>query len=283
MAVPPLVASYYTLAGFRPMDGPHQPSPIDLRQRIEAAAKAGYAGIGTDVMDLMASVERHGHDGIRAMLADNGLTHFEVEGMGDWYASGAGRAASDAARREVLIAAEKIGVTQIKVTGNIAGRSHPVATMRTEFATLAGQAADAGSRLTLEIVCISDIADVATALEVVGDTAATNGGFLADIWHFVRGHQPYDTILDAPHGTMAWVELDDGAAKPTGSIISEQLDDRRLPGEGAFDITGFLAAVRQSGYAGGVGVEILSDRLRALPVEEAARLSFESAARQFIN
>ncbi|WP_336968222.1 hypothetical protein [Sphingobium aromaticiconvertens] len=45
MTVPPLVASYFTLAGFRPMAGPHQPSPIDMRRRIEAAAAAGYKGV----------------------------------------------------------------------------------------------------------------------------------------------------------------------------------------------------------------------------------------------
>lgn len=280
MSIPPLTASYYTLAGIRPLDGPHRPSPIDLRDRIEAASAAGFRGIGTDVTDLLASVERYGCEGIRAMLADNELVHFEIEGMGDWYARDS-RRYSNEAHRATLTAAEKIGAAQIKITGNIFGRGVPVETMRAEFATLAREAAGAGVRLALEIVCISDIPDVATALEVVGDTAPRDGGVMIDIWHFVRGGQPFESIRALSGGTLAWVEIDDGAAVPAGSIVSEQLDDRRLPGDGAFDIAAYLAEVRATGYTGGIGVEILSEELRALSVREAAQRTFQKAVSQF--
>lgn len=282
MTVPPLIASYYTLAGIRPLDGAYVPSPYDLRDRIAAAAAAGYKGIGVDVLDLQASVERHGHAGIKAMLVDHGLDYFEIEGMGDWYATGPARAASDAAKRDVFLAGERIGLSQVKLTGNVFGRSYPVDVMRREFAAFCDDAAKAGFPVTLEMVCISDIADLKTALAVIGDTAAGNGGLLADIWHFMRGNVPLAELAALPQGVLKWVELDDGAATPAGSIISEQLDDRRLPGEGAFDIAGFLAATRTAGYAGPAGIEILSQELRDLPLAEAARRSFDHASRQFV-
>ena len=53
---------------------------------------------------------------------------------------------------------------------------------------------------------------------------------------------------------------------------------RRLCGEGQFDLSGFVAALGQAGYDGPFGVEILSDALRALPLDEAARRSFDTAA-----
>ncbi len=281
MAPPPLLASYYTLSGTRPFEGPMGPSPIPLRRRIEAAAKAGYKGIGVDYFDLLASIETYGHDGIRAMLDDNGLLHFEVDGMGDWYASGPARSDSDTVRSLLLTAAEKIGFTQLRVTGNMFGRSYPVDVMRAEFARLCHQAADAGTRLSLEILNISDVRDVRTALAIVGDTVPGNGGVIIDIWHFARDQQSYDTIGDLSGGAIAWVEIDDGAATPQGSIISEGLDDRLLPGDGTFDIAGFLAAARAAGYAGPIGVEVISNELRRVTVEEAADLTFRKASLQF--
>lgn len=278
--LPPLVAAYYTLAGIRPFEN-MGPSPHDLRSRIEAAAAAGYSGIGVDAADLAASIERYGHAGIKAMLADNGLSHFEVEGIGEWYAQGPYRAASDAVRRLFYETAEKIGLAQFKVTGNVAMRSVPVEQMRAAYAQLVREAKDAGTRVTLEMVAISDVADLETAIAVIGDTVGQGGGLCADIWHFMRGGVGLDALAAAPRGLVGWVELDDGADGGMGSIISEMLDNRRLPGEGDFDIAGFLSAIAANGYDGAMGVEILSDELRALDVNEAARRSYAAAAAQF--
>ena len=44
---------------------------------------------------------------------------------------------------------------------------------------------------------------------------------------------------------------------------------RRLPGEGAFDVPAFVAAVHRAGYRGHWGVEIISEEHRQLPVREA--------------
>lgn len=276
--MPPLVASFFTLAGFRPFES-MGPSPHDLRVRIEAAARAGYRGIGLDAVDLAASVARHGHAGIKAMLADNGLDYFELEGLGDWYAQGPARDASDVVRRAMFEAAERIGVSHIKLTGNVVGRSVAPAEMRDTFARFCAEAANAGTRATLEMVGISDIADLETARFVLGDSAAHGGGLCADIWHFQRGGVPY-AGLSAMHGMIGWVELDDGRRSDGGSIISAQLDERRLPGDGEFDIPGFLAALAGAGYSGGMGVEILSNEMRALEPEEAARRSFAAAKTQ---
>ncbi|MDB5702386.1 MAG: sugar phosphate isomerase/epimerase [Sphingomonadales bacterium] len=276
--IPPLVAAFYTLAGFRPFESAG-PSPHPLRLRIEAAARAGYSGIGVDCVDLAASVAEYGHAGIKAMLADNGLDFFEVEGLGDWFAAGAAREASDVVRRNVLMAAERIGVSHVKLTGNVVGRSVPAATMRAEFARFCANAADAGTRATLEMVGISDIADLETARFVIGDTATRNGGLCADIWHFQRGGVPYSGLADM-WGMVGWVELDDGRSSDYGSVISAQLDERRLPGEGDFDMAGFLAAIGNAGYAGGMGVEILSNEMRALSLDEAAQRSFAAARGQ---
>jgi sugar phosphate isomerase/epimerase len=57
------------------------------------------------------------------------------------------------------------------------------------------------------------------------------------------------------------------------------LRDRRLPGDGDFDIAGFVAAVRATGFRGPWGVEVLSAVIGdlTLPDDSAARASLELA------
>ncbi len=46
---------------------------------------------------------------------------------------------------------------------------------------------------------------------------------------------------------------------------------RLLPGKGVIDLPAFLAALRKTGYAGAVSVEVFSDDLKALPPATAAK------------
>jgi sugar phosphate isomerase/epimerase len=75
------------------------------------------------------------------------------------------------------------------------------------------------------------------------------------------------------------VELNDADAEPVGSLGDDTVDRRRLCGDGAFDIPGFIAAVRATGYRGLFGVEVISEQQRARTLRDAAAVSYESAAR----
>ena len=55
------------------------------------------------------------------------------------------------------------------------------------------------------------------------------------------------------------VELDDADEQVVGTLWEDTLDHRRLPGEGAFDVPAFIAAVHRAGYRGHWGVEIISE------------------------
>ena len=50
--------------------------------------------------------------------------------------------------------------------------------------------------------------------------------------------------------------------------VDETINHRELPGEGEFPIREYVAAVRDAGYDGPWGVEVLSQKLRVLPIEE---------------
>jgi sugar phosphate isomerase/epimerase len=63
------------------------------------------------------------------------------------------------------------------------------------------------------------------------------------------------------------VELDDADPEVVGTLFEDTRDHRRYPGEGSFDLTGFVEVVRGTGFTGPWGVEILSDAHRALPLD----------------
>jgi sugar phosphate isomerase/epimerase len=63
-------------------------------------------------------------------------------------------------------------------------------------------------------------------------------------------------------------------------LIDETVNHRQLPGEGEFPIPEYIAACRDIGYDGPWGVEVLSDELRNLPIEQIFERSYETSMSQ---
>jgi sugar phosphate isomerase/epimerase len=278
---PRLMASYFTLAGdVRPLTG-KLVSPHSLAARATAAARAGYVGLGLMADDLDTLVAAHGYDGVRGIATDAGLEYLEFEVLTDWFADGERRAASDRMRDRLLRAAERIGPWQIKVGGDMTGGQWPLDRMTESFAELARQAGDAGTKVSIEIMPFSNIADLPTAIAIAKGADPAHGGLLLDVWHFYRGRIPYADIATIPPECIMHIELDDGDPEPVGSLLVDSVDCRKLPGEGSFDVPAFLAAVLATGYDGLYGVEILSDAHRSLTPAEAAIRSHDATLSAF--
>lgn len=277
-----LIACYWTLAGAY-VFGDDDHSPWDFRDRVEAAARAGYTGFGIKQADLRRTLARHGYGGMRAILAANGIRHLELEALFDWCAAGEARRRSDADRELLLAAAAELGAHRIKAAGDFGGAAWTVAQMHDAFQDLARQARAAGTVFALEPIAFSSIPDLDTALAIVGDSAGRGGGLMLDAWHVIRGQMPFARIAALPPGTIAGAELDDGTRVPVGSPIEDTLNRRRLCGDGEFDLAGVVAAVSAAGYDGPWGVEIISAGQRALPLSIAARASFDAAAALFVD
>ena len=94
------MATCWTSAGDAASDRADLRSPLPLRERIEAASAAGFRGFGLLSDDLPAAVAEYRLTGIRAMLADNGIVHLELEGIPFWWDDGPHREESDRVRRE---------------------------------------------------------------------------------------------------------------------------------------------------------------------------------------
>lgn len=280
-ADPLLVASYFTLAGnVQPFDE-STISPIPFARRAEAAARAGYRGIGLGVQDAEHLIASLGAAEIRRIVAANGLELIELEVLVDWYADGDRRAQSDAARAFLLGAAGDLGAVHLKVGGDLSGEHWPIDGVIADFAQLCDDAAKVGTGICIELFPGSSIADITTGKAIVAGADRRNGGLLLDIWHMVRGGIDFAEIaaLDAAH--ILHIEIDDADAVQVGSILDDTICRRRLCGEGALPLPAFLDAVAATGYRGAWGVEILSNEHRARDPEAAATLSFNAARRFF--
>ena len=87
-------------------------------------------------------------------------------------------------------------------------------------------------------------------------------------------------LLRIPTQYLSWVELSDGQWENMADPIDEVINHRKLPGEGEFPIRAYVEACRQAGYEGPWGVEVLSEELRNLPIEEIFDRSYATTMAQ---
>ena len=110
-----LLAAYFTISGDIYPLGPTEISPFPFRDRVEAAARAGYKGIGLHYADTIHTAAGIGLPEMRRILDGNGIKHVELEFLLDWFADGERRRDSDLMRAEILEAAAVLGLRAVKV------------------------------------------------------------------------------------------------------------------------------------------------------------------------
>lgn len=276
-----LLAAYFTISGDVYPSGPSEVSPFAFKHRVEAAARAGYSGIGLVHADLMAVTDKLGFTETSRILESNGIKHVEFEFLTGWYSSGEPRRASDKIRHELLVAAQELGARAFKVGPGIDESTAHIPQMVEEFGKLSEEAERHGTSIVLEIMPFSNVKTMDTALEIVRGASHRSGKLLLDIWHLARGGIDFTDIAKVPVEFIGAVELDDADEYPIEPLWDDTIHRRRVPGEGGLDITAFVRAIQAQGYTGPWGVEILSENFRKQPLNEMAQRSFDASIRYF--
>ena len=275
-----LLASYWTIAGGALPHTDREYSPFDFRDRVEAAAKAGFRGFGLWHADLAHVLESRSLQEMRQIFDDNGIKHIELEFLTDWFLDGERKQQSDLQKRKLMSAAEVLGAKHVKV-GDFFSEKYSMPRLIESFAALCSEAAEHGTRIGFELMPFAMLTTLEDSLTMVEGAGAANGGIIFDLWHVVKLGIPYEAVARVPSQYVLGVELNDGTFEAPWSLHEDTINHRRLCGEGEFDIGSFIDSVERTGYKGPYGIEVLSEELRQKSLEELATRSFNTTLAQF--
>ncbi|MFC0673295.1 sugar phosphate isomerase/epimerase family protein [Brachybacterium hainanense] len=281
-----LLASCWTWAGDVGPGSADERSPVPLDRRIAAIAASGWNGVGLSHPDLRAYTASPGLDALRRRLADAGIDRIEVEFLEDWWQSGPRKDASDRVRGELLEAAAQLGARALKVgaPARTPLRDQPSGQRLIDaFGELAEAAAPHDVDVALEPMSHTVLPTLPDAIDLVRSVGNPRAGLAVDAFQLARSGEGFEDLPALLDGVPVHVvELGDAvidAALAARAREGHGLAERSLPGHGDLDVAGFVLAMHEAGWRGDWGVEIISSRLRALPVEDGVRQVHEGSAR----
>jgi sugar phosphate isomerase/epimerase len=256
-----LILSHFSLGRSRPFE-----------ERVRAAAEAGFAAMGLYIGEYQRLRAEGARDAdLRAVLDHYGMPLVEIEALRGWSVTGADRAAYLQTERSVFGMSDALGPGHhVQVIGPYTGTLDDAAEA---FAGVCDRAAEHGLAAAIEFLPeMSNIGDAATAMQIVTRAGRANGGICLDCWHHFRGANDDDMLRAIPAERIFAVQFNDG---PRQRVDPDYYTDctryRDLPGDGDFDLTGFLSLLEELGVRLPLSVEVISTDLLQRPAGEAAR------------
>ena len=244
-------------------------------ERLAAASAAGYQGIGLRPAHVKEDRAAGRTDAdLRARLDEHGLEVIEVGFAADWWAGGEQGARAVTHERALYELAEAVGARHVLFITGPAGQ--PVELLAGKFAAVCDRAAEHGLKVALECLPWTGVPDLGLGWELVRQAGRGNGGLVLDTWHLRRGGTTEEMVRAIPPERFLTIQLSDGRHEVVGGHLDDTFQRRELPGEGEFGLAGLLRLVESLGVTAPVGVEVLSERMRAVPVPERARLGMDA-------
>jgi len=262
MEWPPLrdiTLSYHTLSGNK-----HgEPTKYTLRERALAAKHAGMRYVGFCTADY--SCERQLRDDA-AWLDGEGMKATE----GEWL---------ELSDRDILNETvafhmgQTFGADRINM-GFCANATVPRSELVSRSREMAQRARDFGQVLAFEPVAFGPYSDVRNIQEIVREAGEANLGTLLDTWQLARSCWTADvTGVDmtmAKGIQLAGVNYRAPLPAYPDGLFREAQCERRLPDEGDFPVRDWLRNAIGAGVNTTIACEVISDELRAMPLDDAA-------------
>jgi hypothetical protein len=276
-----LLASYWTLAvDAVPHTGPEH-SSASFADRVAAAARAGFTGMGLWHADLEHTLRTTSLGAMRRILEEHGIRHIELEFLYDWwYPDSPQKTAFEARKKMLFEAAAELGAHHVKV-GDFFNTPCPMPQLIESFAALCREGARYGTQVHFELMPFANINTLPNALALVQGADAPNGGIIIDLWHVVKLGIPYADVAAIPSRFLGGIEINDGRLISMPELTEETTQHRNLCGEGEFDVKGFVSTMLNAGYQGPWGIEVLNHELRRQPLEHVAQRAAATTFAQF--
>ncbi|MEO3806318.1 TIM barrel protein [Nonomuraea sp. B1E8] len=241
-----------------------------LAEKLEAIAAAGFDGVEIFENDLLASPLPP--EAVRARAADLGLGIDLYQPFRDFEAVDADTLARNLRRAEHKFRVmERLGADMLLVCSNVSSDAIAGDELAAEqLRLLAERAAGHGIRIAYEALAWGrHVNEYLHAWRVVRLADHPNLGVCLDSFHILsRGSDPIG--IEAISGEkIFFLQLAD-APLLAMDVLQWSRHYRCFPGQGTFDLTGFVASVLRAGYAGPLSLEVFNDVFRQASVERTA-------------
>lgn len=254
-----------------------------LREKVRVASLAGYWGLSISAADLAgAHAEGLRDEEIRELIGEEGLTPTDAEAVTQWLAAvlDPSRSETREAEERSLFAAAAAIECQAVVAVHLSRKTVDVNIAAEAFAGLCDRAYEHGLNVHLEFLPWTAIPNLRSARAIVEAAGRANGRLVIDSWHLYRSGSGLAELSELPGHLVGSVQLSDAPAVPRReSLLEETLHDRLLPGEGAIDLAGLIRTLDAIGSVAPIGIEVLSDRMNALPAQSVAETAIAAVRR----
>lgn len=247
-----------------------------LVEKLHACAAAGFDGVEIMDSDLVAAYESP--EEIRALCSRLGLRIDLFQPFRDFEGVGEALFADNLRRAEAKFQImQRLGANMVLVCSNVATATIPDPRIAAEqLGALADLAANYGISIAYEALAWGKyVSDYRDAWSIVQLADRGNLGICLDSFHILsRGHDPAG-IEQIDPDKLFFLQLADAPAFDM-DVLSWSRHHRLFPGEGSFDLTGFLSHVLLAGYRGPLSLEVFNDTFRQTDANRTAAHALRS-------
>lgn len=241
-----------------------------LPEKLEAIAAAGFDGVEIFENDLLY------YDGspreVRQMCADLGIAITLFQPFRDFEGCRRDRLVRNLERAERKFdLMQELGTDLVLVCSNASADStgeHSI--LRDDLGLLAEHAGRRGLRIGYEALAWGRHVNTWQQVwQLVREIDHPSLGVLLDSFHTLSLKGDPTAIAQIPGDKIFFVQMADAPILAM-DVLEWSRHFRCFPGQGEFDLPGFLAPIIQSGYTGPLSLEIFNDGFRAAPTRANA-------------
>ncbi|BBP79507.1 4-hydroxyphenylpyruvate dioxygenase [Pseudomonas gingeri NCPPB 3146 = LMG 5327] len=236
-----------------------------LPEKLEAIAAAGFDGVEIFENDLLY------YDGspreIRQMCADLGIAITLFQPFRDFEGCRRDRLARNLERAERKFdLMQELGTDLVLVCSNASADSLGERQILVDDLRLLAERAGArGLRIGYEALAWGrHVNTYQQVWDIVRQADHPSLGVLLDSFHTLALKGDPDAIAQIPGDKIFFVQMADAPILAM-DVLEWSRHFRCFPGQGEFDLPGFLAPIIKSGYTGPLSLEIFNDGFRAAP------------------
>lgn len=254
---------------------------LPVRQQIDLCGEAGFEGIELWTRDVDAFVNQRGsYEELRRHLDDSGLLLENMIGFATWFAD-------DPVKREEGLRQMRHDMEMTAGLGGkfIAAPAQGVTrfdrSRLSEYAERYRAILDLGDEMgvtpILELWGAGTLSQLSDTMSVAIGSGHAKASVLLDFYHLYRGGNHFDSLRLLNGKMLPVFHINDYPDVPPRTELKDS--DRVFPGDGICPFNKILPLLYESGFRGGLSVELFNKRYwETMDVKEVLKKSFEKTA-----